>query len=195
MTRMSILALFLASIGVLAGCASSVEQQRLPSLSYGHLGALNLDTARIEVASEFVAPLKAPNIEHQVPEAPEKAMRQWGNDRLLAAGKSGTARLTILDSSVTETRLPMDKGISGAFKKEQASRFDSAVEARLELFDDRGFRRGIAAARVTLSRTIGEEATLNERDKALFTLVEDLMKQFNVQMEANIREHLGGFLF
>lgn len=194
-TRKFFILLFCGAIGLLAGCATPVEQQKLPSLTYGHLDAFTFDAARIDISSEFAAPLAAPHVEHEVPEAPEKAVRQWASDRLRAGGKTGVATFTILDASVTEHPLPMDKGVSGAFKKEQASRFDSAVEARLEVFDDRGFRRGIATARVTLSRTIGEEATLNERDKLLFTLIEDLMKSFNTQMDANIRQHLGGFLF
>ena len=195
MFRRSFVLIVALAAGLLAGCTQQIQQQRLPNLTYSHLTPFNLAVARVETASEFTASLAPPHVEHDVPEPPENALRQWASDRLKAGGGTETARFTIVDAGVTETRLAVDKGVSGLFKKEQASRYDAAAEARLEMFDDRGFRRGVATSRVTLSRTIGEDMTLNERDKALFALVEDLMKSFDAEMEKNIRQHLGGYLF
>jgi len=115
-------------------------------------------------------------------------------DRLKAAGSQGSARFTIIDASITETKLKMDSGITGALTKQQAFRYDATVEGSVEVMDSRGFRKGFASARARRSRTVREDATLNERDRIWFALVEDLMQDFNAEIEKNIRQHLSGQL-
>jgi hypothetical protein len=181
--------------GFLASCETQPPQLSLPEMSFAHLPAFKLDAARVELASEYTSPMAPPHVEHQVPASPDSALRRWARDRLTAGGMAGVARFTIIEASVVESDLPVTKGITGAFTKDQARRYTAVVDAKVELFDDRGFRRGIATSRSSLSRTLPEGITLNERDKALYTLVEDLMKSFDEQMSANIRQYLSAFLF
>ena len=180
---------------VLAACQTPPPAQRLPDLTYGHLDRLNLDAAALEVVSEYRSPLKAPNVEHLFPTPPQTALERWVADRLEAAGRQGIARFVIKDAQATATPLAIDKGFAGAFKQEQSVRYEASVEALLEIVDERGFRKGFASARVSRTRTLGEDATLNERDKAWFDLTEAVMRDFNAEMEKNIRQYLGGFLF
>ena len=180
---------------VLAACQTPPPAQRLPELTYGHLDRLNLDVAALEVVSEFRSPMKAPHVEHLFPTPPQTALERWAADRLEAAGRQGIARFVIKDARGTATPLAIDKGLARAFTKEQSVRYEARVEAFLEIVDERGFRKGFASARVSRTRTLGEDATLNERDKAWFDLTEAVMRDFNAEMEKNIRQYLGGFLF
>ena len=180
---------------VLAACQTPPPAQRLPELTYGHLDRLNLDVAALEVVSEFRSPMKAPHVEHLFPTPPQTALERWAADRLEAAGRQGIARFVIKDARGTATPLAIDKGLAGVFKKEQSVRYEARVEAFLEIVDERGFRKGFASARVSRTRTLGEDATLNERDKAWFDLTEAVTRDFNAEMEKNIRQYLGGFLF
>ncbi len=193
--RSVFIAIVMICAGALAGCETQPQRQSLPELTFTHLPAFKLDGARIEVTSEYAPPMIAPHIEHQVPAAPDTALRRWARDRLTAGGMTGIVRFTIIEASVVESELPVERGITGAFTKDQAKRYTASADAKLELFDDRGFRRGISTSRVSLSRTVPEGITLNERDKALYTLVEDMMKSFDEQMNANIRQYMGAFLF
>jgi len=180
---------------VLAACQTPPPVQRLPDLTYGHLDRLNLDAAAIEVVSEYRSPMKEPNVEHFFPTSPQTALERWAADRLDAAGRQGIARFVIKDARGTATPLAIDKGLTGAFKKEQSVRYEASIEALLEIVDERGFRKGFASARVSRTRTLGEDATLNERDKTWFDLTEAVMRDFNAEMEKNIRQYLGVFLF
>jgi len=179
---------------VLAACETPVEVPTFPDLTYDHLGRLRLDAAKVEVVSEYTSPMAAPHVEHLFPTAPEAALRRWVADRIVAAGRQGTIRFVIVNAGVTETPLPVDTGFTGVFKKQQSERYDAVAEASLEVVDNRGFRRGFASARVKRSRTLGEEATLNERESTWFHLVEGLMVDFDAEMEKNVRQYLGGFL-
>ncbi|MDP6788700.1 MAG: hypothetical protein QGI13_16440 [Rhodospirillales bacterium] len=179
----------------IAACQTPPPVQRLPTLTYGHLDRLHLDAAAIEVISEFTSPMKAPNVEHLFPTPPQTALERWAADRLEAAGRRGIARFIIKDARGTATALAIDKGLAGAFKKEQSVRYAANIEVLLEIVDERGFRKGFSSARVSRTRTLAEDATLNERDKAWFELTEALMNDFNTEMEKNVRQYLGGFLF
>ena len=185
----------LALAAGLAACEVPLPEQKLPELTYSHLEPFRLDVASIEVISEYRPPMQAPNVEHLFSTPPEKALKQWAADRLKAAGPKGTARFIIGDDSVTETKLSIDTGFTGMFKKEQSERYDASVEAVLNIFDERGYLRGYATARVTRSRTVREDITLNERERQWFLIVEAMMKDFNAELERNIRQQLGGYLF
>ncbi len=178
----------------LAACETPVVTQTLPELTYGHLSQFTLDVADIAVAAKYLPPMKAPNVDHLFPTPPGKALRRWAADRLTAGGRRGSARFVIIDARVTETALKVDKSFTGAFTKQQTRRYDATVEVSLEVLDDRGFRKGFANARVMRSRTLGEDASINDRDRMWFDLIEALMRDFNAELEKNIRQYLSGYL-
>jgi hypothetical protein len=186
--------LAVAAVAVLAACETPVQVERFPELTYDHLTSFQLNTLTVQVKSDYTPPLAPPNVDHLFPTPPKKAMERWGVDRLKAAGSQGSARFTIIDASIIETKLKLEPGITGALTKQQAFRYDATVEGSLEVMDSRGFRKGFASARVRRSRTVREDATLNDRDRIWFNLVEDLMRDFNAEIEKNIRQHLGGHL-
>lgn len=181
-------------MALLAACETAPPRQRHFELTFAQLPILSLDVARVEVISDYTPPLKAPNVEHLFPVPPGKGLRRWAADRLKAGGKKGSARFVIVNAAVTEAALPVTKGLKGAFKKEQSERYEAVVEASLEILDARGFRKGFASARVSRSRTVREDATLNQREAAWFAMTEALLNDFDKELEKNIRQYLLGFL-
>ena len=179
---------------LLAACETPAPAQKYPDLTYVHLGALNLNVAALDVVSDYRAPLSKPNVEHLFPAKPDQALRRWARDRLKPGGERGSARFVITQASVSETSLKLKTGITGAFTTDQAERYDALIEATLEILGPGGVRRGFASARVVRSRTVPEDISLNDREKMWFSLIEALMKDFNTEMENNIRSNLGGHL-
>jgi hypothetical protein len=187
-----VLGLFLG--GALAGCQTAPPLVSFPEITFSHLAPLHLAAATVEVRNRYASPLAHPNVEHRMPVSPEKAVRRWSADRLRASGRSGTVRVIISDSSVKGETLQKTPGIKGIFTTEQAVRYNASVEASVELLDERGRRRAVSQSRVRRSVTTPENASINDRDKIWFTLVEDLMKDFNAEMERNIRQYMSGYL-
>ena len=186
------LAALALGLALLAGCETQVPSQRLPDLTFAHLPPLNLAVQRIETASRFVPSLRAPNVEHAFPVPPARALETWASQRLKAAGGGAQARFTILDAAVTETKLPRDTSTRGYFTKQQSERYDARVEATVEIQD--GTRRGTATAISSRWTTVGEDVSLNERERIKFNLVEGLMKDFDAEIEKSIRQHLANWL-
>ena len=180
--------------GLLAGCESSVLPGGFSEITFEHRPKLTLDVAAVQVDTRFRASLAAPNVEHLVPAPPDRALQRWARDRLRAAGRGGSARFEILDAAVVEERLPVTRGLRGAFVSEQSERYTARAEARLTVFDDRGNLLASATANATRATTVAEDATLSEREKAWFELTEALMGIFDAEMERVTRRFLGGFL-
>lgn len=180
----------------LAGCQSTPQPVRFPDLTYGHLGAMRLEVERVDIDSEYQAPLRAPNVDHLFSTPPERAMRRWAQDRLAASGAPGRhARFVITDAKVTETNLPRTTGLTGAFTKDQSQRYDLAMGAAIEIREDRGnYRVGYATASTSRSRTVREDITVNEREKVWFEMLEQAMNELNAELERQIKANMTRFL-
>ena len=108
-------------------------------------------------------------------------------------GKSGSARLVIHKASAVETLLKKKTGFTAAFTKQQSHRYDLTVEATLEIFAG-GRQKGHALAHASRFSTLREDASINKRQRIWFDLTEALVRDFDVEMENNIRRHLGAWI-
>ncbi|MDD9877562.1 MAG: hypothetical protein OXR84_09005 [Magnetovibrio sp.] len=179
---------------IVAGCETPVETQRLPELTFSHLPVFQLDVAAVQIKHAYKAPLKAPHVEHLLPVAPAQALEQWAKDRIKAVGTSGVAVLVIEDARATETQLAKDTSLKGKFTKQQSHRYDMRVRASLELSDRVGNKRASAGANASRSVTVREDVTLNEREKTWFTTVDQMMRDFNREMDSNVRRYMGRWI-
>jgi|APSaa5957512535_1039671.scaffolds.fasta_scaffold21293_4 hypothetical protein len=183
----------LCIVFLLSACESPLPVVNYPDLRFDHLPMIELNVAQIEVVEHYRSPLKAPNVEHELPLAPAKAMRNWARDRLRAVGNNGVARFIIMDASVKAEALVKKKGLKAAFTKDQAARYDARLEAKLEVENTGGLAKGFATATATRQRTIPEGISLNDRDDALYHFVELAAKDFDQVMATNIDRHLSAF--
>ncbi len=183
-----ILAVLVIPALALGACETPVRVQSLPGLTYSHLGPLKLNVAKIEIVTQYRPPLTRPNVDHLFPTPPLKAIRQWASDRLRAVGRAGVARVVIRQAAAIETALAQKKGIKAAFTKQQAFRYDLTLDATVEIHSRPG--GGDASAQATRFTTLGEDASVNERNRVWLKLTETLMLDFNAEMEKN----LGRFL-
>jgi flagellar biosynthesis/type III secretory pathway protein FliH len=184
----------LLALALAAACDTAPPSQVFPDITFGHKPPILLNVRAVEVVSRYVSPLKAPNVEHRFPHSPEKVLRRWAQDRLKAVGREGTARFVIQEAGAVEAALAKEKGFKAAFTRQQSERYDAAVEAGLEILDARGQLRGYAAARATRSTTVAEDVSLLERERTWFRFTDELTKDFDVEIERQIREHLGGWM-
>lgn len=189
--RTGLLALCLGLL--LTSCESPLPEVSYPELRFHHLPEIKLDVARIEIIERFRAPLRPPNVEHQIPLAPAVAMRNWATDRLRAAGKSGVAKFIIINASVKAETLAKKKGLKAIFSLNQVMRYDATLEARLEVETSGGLGKGFATAKASRQRTLSEAVSINDRNAALYSFVEAAVMDFNRVMSKNIDDHMAPF--
>ncbi|MBT3370613.1 MAG: hypothetical protein HOA08_12135 [Rhodospirillaceae bacterium] len=179
---------------LLAACESPLPEVSYPELRFNHLPLIELNVARIDIVEKYHSPLQRPHVEHEIPLAPAKAMRNWANDRLRAVGSSGRATFIIVEASVKAAPLAKKKGLKAAFTLDQAARYDARLEARLEVETAAGLGKGFATATAARHRTMPEAVSINARDDALYNFVEGAAMDFNRVMTTNIDRHLTPFI-
>ena len=122
---------------------------------------------------------------------------------LVAAGGPGAAqgssalgaRFVIRDARVTETELPRTEGLRGLFTTDQGQRYDLRMEAALEVLDaGSGGVAGSVSALATRSRTIAENASLDERERLWFAMVEEATSALTAELERRMRQTLARYI-
>jgi len=160
----------------LAACSSEPAPPRFPDIRFSNDSPIRLDVARVELVSQFQPSFTPPEVEHEFPVPPQRALENLCKDRLQAiAPTSGrVARFTIVDASVRESELPRESGIKGTFTVQQAERYYGRVEIRLDVVDENGVVVRSATATATRDRSVAEDITLNDRDQVWYEMSQDL---------------------
>lgn len=180
---------------LLAACATPDPAPRYADITFQGGQKIGLDVGSIEVVNEYREPLSRPHVEHLVPVNPGRTMERWASDRLTASGTQfNRAVLRVKEASIVEEKLRTTTGLRGTFTNEQSERYTATAEAVLEILDNRGSRIGMAEARVQRSRTVPEDITLNDRERAWYELTETTLRDLDATLTRNVQTHLGRFL-
>lgn len=170
------LALCLPFVLGLAACSHEPPPARFPDIRFNTEPPIQLDVARVELVSAFQPSFAPPEVEHEFPVPPQRALENLCKDRLqaIAPGSRRIARFTIVDAKVLEAQLPLKEGVQADFTNQQAQRYDGQVEIRLDIYDENGIVVRTATARASRSRTVDQKITPNERDRVWYQMSDEL---------------------
>lgn len=175
----------------LTGCLqSTVPVQNLPEITFQHLPRIALDVASIEVVDQSKSGMAGKHVEHLFPTSPKTAINNWVRDRLNANGPAGVARFIINDASAIEEKLKKKSGITGMFTNDQSERYSVNTDVRLEIYDRNQNLTGYTEAKANRHTTLAEDASLLDREKVWFELVEKTMADLDKTMVSNMNKFL-----
>ena len=177
---------------VLGACAS--PNSHLHQLTFKHFSPVILQVADIQITSLVQNGTQAPNVGHRFPLSPEHGLIKWAQHRLRPGGTQGTARFTIIQAEATEKKLNKDEKLAGLFKQQASEQYNTIVKARLEIFDNRGFRSAQVTASATWQQNIREDASLLDRRRIWLELVEKLIGRFNSEMDRSIQRFMPAYV-
>jgi len=178
----------------LTGCETSIKSTEQAELTFTNLVPLRLNVASIEVQQTYQPPLTKPNVDHLFKTPPVQVMTNWAKYRFRANGGTDRALVIIKNASVKQVILKKDKSFTGIFTQQQSRRYDMNAEIIVKIIGPGGVQKAVASAIAKRSKTIREDANLNQRDQIWFTMEERLMDDLNKEIEAKSRRYLGGWL-
>jgi hypothetical protein len=151
---------------LLAGCGDDEQPRDYPPLRYDYLTRLQLNVASISYG-DLPPPTRLDQIS-PVPLGP--ALQQMAQDRLLAAGSSGRAIVTIQRARIDRT----------------GDGLDGAAGIRVDILGADDHQAGFAEARVARRVTgIGRDLR-----SALYDMTKQMLDDMNVELEFQIRRSL-----
>ncbi|MDJ0608354.1 MAG: hypothetical protein QNJ67_05205 [Kiloniellales bacterium] len=189
----AVLWLVIAGLG-LSACELELPEDDYPPLRFTEMKPIKLDVASVEVQTTFLPKSEEPRVELLFPHRPDQAAANWGRDRLVAAGDSGRARFVVIDAAVTEEDLETSGGVSGAFTTEQAERYTATLGIDIEILTNLGDVVATVSVKTTRSITVGEDASIRDREKVWYELTKKLMDDANRQLEAAMKKGIASFL-
>jgi hypothetical protein len=173
----------------LASCATPPPPA--PQADIGFSGApLKLDVARVSVDNQYHPLGKAPNVEQLHETTPSTVASRWLQTRILPVGRQGEAVLKIYDARVVSEKLPVKGGLTGFFGDQLDSKLTGTLRVELIVSRIEGQATAPTIYNVKVSaraeQTILQSATLNDRDKAYFDLMQNLAREFDKTATAEI---------
>jgi hypothetical protein len=177
--RHTLLGACLSAPFLLAGCASDEGvPQNFPPLRYTFMAPISLDVGSIQTEVPYVASQDSTSMDAESPEAPVQAVEQMLQDRLVAGGGGGTARVTINTASLNRVN---DTVVGN-------------VSVQISVMSADGRRAGYTQASVTRSRTLPDDTSDDALRAFLYTMTSDLVNAENVELEYQIRQHLSAWV-
>lgn len=176
-----------------AACAMQAPERPQPHFAYKQYPPIKVDVAVIEVKENYRMPMNTPNVEHLMPQPLPQAVADWARSRFVAVGSAGTMTITVGDASVVRKDLPRTNGVQGWFTVDQAERYDAKVAIDFRV-DGSGFQSGAGNAAVTRGQSIGENASVQERDRTWTKMEEAMMTDLDAATQKMLQERLAFIL-
>lgn len=194
---MRVLAAVLLSVLVLSSCSyfdQDKPRHKKYVLRYDTYPSLSMDVKEVEVINHYVMPMREPNVEHLFPTPIYQSLDRLFKTKLLPLGDSGILRVTVQEASVTSQPIPVDVGFLGALKKEPVEKLTAKVVVRLQLVDESAPDVEEIYAEVVSNRTktLHEDMSPTEVDKAYFQLTKEIVDDVNQGMRATIQKYFRG---
>jgi hypothetical protein len=178
---------------VLAGCVEGPPASTPPDMTFANLQPLRINAARIDIVDSYKPPMGDPNVEHTFRTPPYIAAGNLLRKQLVAVGGENALRAIIQDASVVREEIPHDSGLFTSLVPQPAWRLKAKVLLRFELYNPAAPDIVIGHADVIARRekTLMEGISPSVRDRAYFSLTQDLMNDLNDGMRTIVQNTFG----
>ncbi|MBB3883506.1 hypothetical protein [Acetobacter oeni] len=178
-SRAGLMATAIASASLLSGCGSDNATTSFPPYQYDYLSKLQFNVATVQVLDHAIAGSVPGDESGQAPIPPDQALVQVAQDRLVAAGQTGSAIFTVDHASILH---------------QPGGTLTGQMDAHLDINSATGQQLGVAEAHVT--RNFKPDLNKGDSDSRanLYDMTRQMMQDMNVEMEFQIRKNLKDWL-
>ena len=177
----------------IGGCSLTPEAYEEPVLTFDHLEKQELPVARIQFLNQYSAPVTKNNIENKTRNAPLTTMQKWLEKRFVAVAPQDTLRVYIEEASLVKKDLPITDSIFGVFNVEPSQEYKARIFSKIEFLDDAGVLKASYNIRAERQVSLPNNATLVEKDRTLFRLMENLMQSIDREMMKIVADYKDDF--
>ena len=153
-----------------------------------------VDVATLEIVDQYKSPFSDPHVEHLSPISPAQAVREWVGIRFRPVGAEGRLRVTVTNASIVGKSLDTDKDFKALFISEQGAELTGTLAVTIEVLNTQEVSLAHVTVYSSASKTLAEDASLMDRDYAMFSVTNSLVKAFDLEASRQIDQYLQLFL-
>jgi hypothetical protein len=166
-----------------------------PEFKLSEMAPHQIDATAIDIRIEDASPKEYPEVGHRAAVTYEQATRQWAEQRFRLTGNSvNTLRVSLIEGRIVERILPIQKGVKGWFKKEQATEYRAALAITVALVDVGGKVIASADGKSWHTLTLVEGTTPPEKEAAWVEMISMTFENLDREFGAQLRRHFGEFV-
>ncbi len=175
----------------LQGCSSlAPESYQEPRLTFDHIvDPLHVDVKSTVVVNQYHSPLINGHMEHRFVNDPVLTLTHLINKRIKTVGDSGGLSFKVLDASLIEKKIDIDDSFFSLFNIQNSKEYEGTLVVLMERINDRN--EPLIGHKITVKRrtTIPHNASMIEREKAGFKMLESLMADFDIKMTELLHQY------
>lgn len=170
----------------LSACQTGVSLEKAFVLDEANTRPLAINARRLEVVNNWLMPLEAPYVEHELSPTPAESLIDWAKTTVVPKGASGELILNISEASIQQEKLPPAEGILNSLKDNQETRLRVTMNAQLLWIQPVGNYTGTAELAAKASQTLPESATPADYLNAKQNLVNRTISLMDAQAREQI---------
>ncbi|MGC6530324.1 MAG: hypothetical protein ACON4G_04815 [Candidatus Puniceispirillaceae bacterium] len=186
MRRMLTLVAIIPLMFVLSACGNEAEVKKLEVFQPETTTSLAINARRLEIIDNWLMPLKAPYVEHELKKPPAASLIEWASLVVQPKGGSGEVILNISEASVKHEELPPAEGFLNSLKDNQETRIRVTLSAQLLWIQPVGNYTGTAELAAKTSQSLPESATPSDYEIATQNLVGRALALIDLQAREEI---------
>lgn len=171
---------------VLSACGNEAEVKKLEVFQPETTTSLAINARRLEIIDNWLMPLEAPYVEHELKTTPAAALIEWASLVVQPKGGSGEVILNISEASVKHEELPPAEGFLNSLKDNQETRIRVTLSAQLLWIQPVGNYTGTAELAAKTSQSLPESATPSDYEIATQNLVGRALALIDLQAREEI---------
>ncbi len=175
--------------------ALSLSVSAIAQVRFADASAYKVDATSLSIVVEDQTPRDYPQVGHLAPTTFEQATRAWVAQRFQLTGNSvNSLRITLREGRITEKILPIEKGIRGWFKKEEAVAYEGALSVEIAIVDPAGSVLSKAEASAMMTRTLIEGATRADKEATWADMIGKSFESVDREIKARLMESMSRYI-
>ena len=188
--------IFLVNLMMGLSSITSAQQGAVPvQTRFSEAAAYKVDATSVDIIVQDQTPREYPQVGHLAPKTFEQALRAWVTQRFQLTGNSvNRLRITLREGRITEKILPIQKGVRGWFKKEEAVAYDGALSFEVAIIDANGSVVSKAEAAATVGRSLTEGATRPDKEAAWAEMINTAFENTDRELSVRLKESMSRYI-
>jgi hypothetical protein len=166
-----------------------------PELRFAETTLYRVDGTALEIENRDSTPKAYPQVGHLSLFGFDTALKTWANQRFQLTGNSvNKLRVTMREGRITETILPITKGIGGWFKKEESLKYEAALSLEVAIVDPAGNLITKVDSSAMASQTLIEGTKQSEKEATWVELVNRCFDAVDRELKSQLPQYMGQYV-